>query len=386
MPRRSSNNPFDTTNNNDVPTYQNNEETNKYYNSDEKRREQQQQQQQQRQARSPPPPPQKSLSSRPLHSRGELPPPSYDDVVPKSKQSSQYPNEKSSSQSQPAGHRSRSRSELSSQDRARLEEKERERARRHRERERDHREHHSSGDSSRRHRSSKDESSSSKHRSSRSSKPKEQKPKQPAKNVDTIDKLDVTGLFGVGFHHDGPFDACTPHRNVNVKAAPVMAFPVDGANNSIRGGNNASKNSTLNYIQGVEDDDDNLYTISVSNNTYQAVNSSNSTINAIKTDSKRFSNFDATGKVSKIHGETTLGLGSSTFLDGAPASKTSQVEDASHKAGALGRKKSSSHKILGEEVSAVRFEQENTDFYREKEEKEGNSLLRRVKSLRVGRK
>lgn len=188
----------------------------------------------------------------------------------------------------------------------------------------------------------------------------------------------MTGLFGVGFHHDGPFDACTPHRNVNVKAAPVMAFPVDGANNSIRGSNNPGKNNTINYIQGIDDQDDNLYTTSVTNNTYDRLNGSNSTINAIKVDPKRYSNFDATGKVSKIHGETTLGLGSSTFLDGAPASKTSQLEDSEHRANiGLNRKKSLR---LRSEDGGVRF---NDDGF--KEEKEGNSLLRRVKSLRVSR-
>ncbi|EPY50083.1 membrane associated protein Pal1 [Schizosaccharomyces cryophilus OY26] len=52
--------------------------------------------------------------------------------------------------------------------------------------------------------------------------------------LDQIDRLDVTGIYGSGsFHHDGPFDACRPHRNRNVKKAPVAAFPKDSVANSI---------------------------------------------------------------------------------------------------------------------------------------------------------
>ncbi|EEB08878.2 membrane associated protein Pal1 [Schizosaccharomyces japonicus yFS275] len=53
--------------------------------------------------------------------------------------------------------------------------------------------------------------------------------------LDQIDRLDVTGLYGAGsFHHDGPFDACRPHRNVNTSKAPVAAFPEDSVANSIQ--------------------------------------------------------------------------------------------------------------------------------------------------------
>ncbi|EPX71749.1 membrane associated protein Pal1 [Schizosaccharomyces octosporus yFS286] len=52
--------------------------------------------------------------------------------------------------------------------------------------------------------------------------------------LDQIDRLDVTGIYGSGsFHHDGPFDACRPHRNRNAKKAPVAAFPKDSIANSI---------------------------------------------------------------------------------------------------------------------------------------------------------
>src|SRR3569833_4754356 len=37
------------------------------------------------------------------------------------------------------------------------------------------------------------------------------------------------------FHHDGPIDALTPHRNRNGKRAPKQAFPKDSLNNVLGG-------------------------------------------------------------------------------------------------------------------------------------------------------
>ncbi|CAI4377185.1 CMF_collapsed_G0013050.mRNA.1.CDS.1 [Saccharomyces cerevisiae] len=61
-------------------------------------------------------------------------------------------------------------------------------------------------------------SSSHHHREASSSSTPSKKGKRKSKvivpkNVDTIDKLDVTGLFGGSFHHDGPFDAVTRGGN-----------------------------------------------------------------------------------------------------------------------------------------------------------------------------
>jgi len=59
----------------------------------------------------------------------------------------------------------------------------------------------------------------------------------------------------------------------------------------------------------------------------------------------------ATTRVEPIHGEETLGLGTSTFLEGAPASRTAmqrrESEQASPTEGGLGRKKSLAQKIRG---------------------------------------
>ncbi|GMF07737.1 unnamed protein product [Ambrosiozyma monospora] len=126
---------------------------------------------------------------------------------------------------------------------------------------RHHHHHRSDSDRERRDRSDKDRSErrhrSGRHKSSRKRDPVMDKPK----NLDTIDKLDVTGFFsGGGFHHDGPFDACTPHRNKNSRAAPVMAFPADGPNNSIKGVapvNN--KEQQFDMVFGISEEDP-LYT------------------------------------------------------------------------------------------------------------------------------
>jgi hypothetical protein len=70
------------------------------------------------------------------------------------------------------------------------------------------------------------------------------KPKKPNQRLDVIDKLDVTSIYGMGrvidwtqsnygsakcvtvFHHDGPFDACNPHRNrTGAQRAPCKRSP-----------------------------------------------------------------------------------------------------------------------------------------------------------------
>lgn len=59
----------------------------------------------------------------------------------------------------------------------------------------------------------------------------------------------------------------------------------------------------------------------------------------------------ATTRIEPIHGEETLGLGTSTFLEGAPASRTAmqrrESEQSPTEAGGLSRKKSLAQKIRG---------------------------------------
>lgn len=303
---------------------------------------------------------------------GDLPP-SYDEVAGSRKAKSGYPREKEGS----SARRSHSH-------------------RQHRHREEGDRE--------------KNRERSHRHRSSSSKEKKKGKPGVTPKNVDTIDKMDVTGLFGGSFHHDGPFDACTPHRNKNSKAAPVMAFPADGPNNSIGGA--SAKKSTLNEVFGREeiDDDDDLYKSKAPNRVIQSVNGSTATLDAIKPNANTVTQFDVKGKSHAVHGPTTEGLGSTTFLDGAPASKNAIRDDIKQhvhqtRTGGVQRKKSTSQRLQvhsnteplalakthsghlengeedGEDVYlGVRFDEGS------RKPSTGNKLLRRVKSLKVGRK
>ncbi|SSD59300.1 uncharacterized protein SCODWIG_01061 [Saccharomycodes ludwigii] len=200
------------------------------------------------------------------------------------------------------------------------------------------------------------------------SKSRKSKKKGPiAKNVDTIDKLDVTALFGGAFHHDGPFDACTPHRNKNTTTAPVLAFPKDGPNSTIKGGPLSSYNTKMNQMFGTEnhdDEDDVVY--STDNMAKRGGNgeilipprammstSSSDTLDAIKNRSD-VGQFDTKQKVQLIHGPTSQGLGSTTFLDGAPAAPLAIKEDMRHRRHeTLGRKKSLSQRLKGAASAAL---------------------------------
>jgi hypothetical protein len=62
--------------------------------------------------------------------------------------------------------------------------------------------------------------------------------------------------------------------------------------------------------------------------------------------------FNATARVDPVHGDETLGLGTSTFLEGAPASRTAMQRrdsetEANLKVGGIQRKKSLAQKIRG---------------------------------------
>lgn len=355
--------------------------------------------------RDPPPPP-KNLASRTVPVRPpkpeQAPPPSYNEVNPHG--SKEYPREKTSSSSSSRPHRSSHES----------------------------RPHRSHSDSSRHHRSSgregdrdRDRDRERRHRSSRNRSPtkKKSEPVKP-KNLDTIDKLDVTGFFGGGFHHDGPFDACTPHRNKNQKSAPVMAFPADGPNNSISGlGPNRGRDEQMNLAFGNYDENDHNEIVnsrvgkkngaapSVAPSTSAPTNGSPDSVPLIKTSkhsddptstlytpkqNPSVINFDANKSSVPVHGSTTMGLGSSTFLDGAPAPRITNEEYLSTLTGGLGRKKSLVQRLRKNSLSEHLLRRNSNDnalgrsalppsrpSYDE-ETSGGNSLLRRVKSLKVG--
>lgn len=238
------------------------------------------------------------------------------------------------------------------------------------------------------------------HKSSRTKSPSKKKAAAPphnSKNLDTIDKLDVSAFFGGRFHHDGPFDACTPHRNKNEKNAPVMAFPADGPNNSMKAfGPGVNNNDRMNLAYGNFSEDQNEIVGKVGPGIQVPVLKTNRSSNDPQSAYTPRLNpsvlaFDANEKAAPVHGPTTAGLGTSTFLDGAPAPRLD--DHLSVPSNGLGRKKSLVQKFRKNsqsEATSRRTSHDNSGEYSrpsfaDEEAGGSSSLLRRVKSLKVGR-
>ncbi|KAH8597921.1 Pal1 cell morphology protein-domain-containing protein [Bisporella sp. PMI_857] len=183
---------------------------------------------------------------------------------------------------------------------------------------------------------------------------KDSRSKRADRKLDIIDKLDVTSIYGTGlFHHDGPFDACNPHRNrTGSKRAPMQAFPKDSLNNVLGGGGPLNKKPDHATFLGNNDEEAfrDYSNGGAQQSGYELYNGMRT-----KPTGSEANVESATTRVEPIHGEETLGLGSSTFLDGAPASKKAMMamqqrenELASPSdGGGLGRKKSLAQKIRG---------------------------------------
>ncbi|KAF2160452.1 hypothetical protein M409DRAFT_29074 [Zasmidium cellare ATCC 36951] len=162
----------------------------------------------------------------------------------------------------------------------------------------------------------------------------EKRPRKP-QGLDIIDKLDVTGIYGQGlFHHDGPFDACNPHRNVRKdRKAPMQAFPADSANMQLGGAGPLRSRLDLDKFHGRGEE---------GFSEYAATRKADTNI------------VDPLQRAEPVHGEETYGLGTSTFLEGAPASKNAlQRRDSEDPAlgngvgGGLSRKKSLAQRFRG---------------------------------------
>ncbi|KAK5110073.1 hypothetical protein LTR62_006318 [Meristemomyces frigidus] len=148
------------------------------------------------------------------------------------------------------------------------------------------------------------------------------KPAKRSQGLDIIDKLDVTGIYGQGlFHHDGPFDACNPHRNAKGgrRPAPMQAFPEGSANMALGGAGPLRSRIDLDKFHGRGDEGFSDYAVTR------------------KTDTAIISSVHG---VEPVHGDETDGLGTSTFLEGAPASRAAlqrrESEDPQMDAGATG--------------------------------------------------
>ncbi|EEA27525.1 conserved hypothetical protein [Talaromyces marneffei ATCC 18224] len=156
--------------------------------------------------------------------------------------------------------------------------------------------------------------------------------RSPGYRLDVIDKLDVTSIFGTGlFHHDGPFDACNPNRNrKGSKQAPMQAFPKDSKNMALGGAGPNNSRLNLELIHG-----------------HTAEGYQDYSATGIKKDET----FDS-ARAEIIHGNESMGLGTSTFLEGTPASRAAiqrrqSESDQQPPAGGLQRTKSLAQKFKG---------------------------------------
>jgi hypothetical protein len=144
------------------------------------------------------------------------------------------------------------------------------------------------------------------------------------------------------FHHDGPFDAVNPHRNrKGTRNAPMQAFPKDSLNNSLGGAGPLNAKPNHKTFMGEHDDEAFLdYNKSRRGNAGPIDDKANPAV------------FDPTSRGSILHGDESLGLGTSTFLEGTPAAaKDIQRREAEtaeeNMANGLQRKKSLAQRIRG---------------------------------------
>lgn len=129
--------------------------------------------------------------------------------------------------------------------------------------------------------------------------------------------MDTLTLKILVFHHDGPFDACNPHRNRKRDLrAPMQAFPANSANNMLGGSGPLRSRLDLDRIGGVGPEGYSDYA-TVGNNEQQGRRKFSFEKN------RNFSQmaFDPYAKVPVVHGDDSLGLGTSTFLEGTVASR-----------------------------------------------------------------
>ncbi|KYG40100.1 hypothetical protein M433DRAFT_78717, partial [Acidomyces richmondensis BFW] len=109
------------------------------------------------------------------------------------------------------------------------------------------------------------------------------------------------------FHHDGPFDACNPHRNRGGKSrrpAPMEAFPKDSMNMALGGSGPLRSRLDLDKFHGRGAEGFSEYAATRKPDT--------ATMPVVVNPHDR---------AEQVHGDESFGLGTSTFLEGAPASR-----------------------------------------------------------------
>lgn len=142
----------------------------------------------------------------------------------------------------------------------------------------------------------------------------------------------------------------------------MQAFPKDSANNALGGSGPVHKNIDFAQFHGHGAEGFTDYSTSAANNVtmdpepYAGFSAPIRTGPGVRPGIDRTTSFNPTAKVEQVHGDESMGLGTSTFLEGAPASRTAiqrrESESEPHGGvfgggGGLGRKKSLVQKIKG---------------------------------------
>ncbi|ORY67651.1 Pal1 cell morphology protein-domain-containing protein, partial [Pseudomassariella vexata] len=171
--------------------------------------------------------------------------------------------------------------------------------------------------------------------------------------LDPIDNLDKTGLDGTGyFHHDGPYDALRPHRNrKGSRRAPMQAFPEGSLNNSLGGSGPLNARPDHATFMGKHDDEAfKDYSKTAPRESGGAAGGAGGYDAPQRRDQVPV--FDPLKRGSILHGDESMGLGTSTFLEGTPAARSAiqrrQAETAQDTfEQGLQRKKSLAQRIRG---------------------------------------
>ena len=138
----------------------------------------------------------------------------------------------------------------------------------------------------------------------------------------------------------------------------MAAFPKDSANNAIGGSGPVNKNIDLAQYHGHQPDSFTDFNANATNGRSNMGDPIGFRGNA-RPGSDRVSAFNANMKVDPVHGDESLGLGTSTFLEGAPAARSAierrTSEDDPNEAGGLSRKRSLAQRIRGSSNSRPRI-------------------------------
>ena len=138
----------------------------------------------------------------------------------------------------------------------------------------------------------------------------------------------------------------------------MQAFPKDSANNNLGGSGPVNKHLNLDQFHGhTRDGFTDFNTVPITNNATTEPESYAQTSSSYKGEALRSANtaerFNPTMKVEPLHGDESMGLGTSTFLEGAPAARVaiqrreSESDNTPQTNGGLTRKRSLAQKIRG---------------------------------------